>query len=133
VIDFVDRADVRVIQHGGVAGLAKQATPGRFCVGRVSDDFQGDGSMERRVVGKKDRAHSAFAQLAGGVRTDDLAIFHQIECGLRPRRRAGAPSGRFRVWCRTPHASAQSTTIEARREQGIDAGTTDGVRGNHSY
>ncbi len=64
VVNFVNRADVRMVQRGGRLGLTLEASQ-RL---RVSGDFigkklQGDKSVQGYVLGFVDNAHAAAAEL----------------------------------------------------------------------
>ena len=60
--DFVDGADVGVIEGGGGAGFAAKALEGLRVVGDfVGEKFQGDEAAEFGVFGFEDHAHAAAA------------------------------------------------------------------------
>jgi hypothetical protein len=62
--DFVDRADVRVVQRGGVAGFMQETASSGVVVGVFTHDLEGDGTTERGIVGEKDGTHPAATELA---------------------------------------------------------------------
>jgi hypothetical protein len=63
--DLVHRADVGVIQRGSGLCLAEETPPPPFSVGLgTSDQLDGDGALQRAVVGEIDIAHAAGAEFA---------------------------------------------------------------------
>ena len=62
--DVVDRADVRMIQGRGGAGLALEPFDrARIPRQLFGEEFQRDGTSQPRVFGLVDHAHAALAQL----------------------------------------------------------------------
>ena len=62
--DFVDLADVRMVDARRRPGLAPQALPRRLVVGERRQRLHGDGALETIVARRVDDAHAAFPQLA---------------------------------------------------------------------
>ena len=73
--DFVDRADVGMIESGGGLGFAKETGFGLVVAKQVRrQELQRDGALEARVLGLVDDAHAALAELFEDlVVTDGLA------------------------------------------------------------
>ena len=62
--DFVDLADVRMIDARGRAGFPPEALPRRLVVGSGRHRLHRDRALEPLVARRIDDAHPAFAQLA---------------------------------------------------------------------
>ena len=63
--DLVDRHDVRMIELGnGFRLVLKSNQLGFRCEAARLDNLEGDGSVERSLVGFQDHAHPATPQLA---------------------------------------------------------------------
>ena len=62
--DFVDLADVRMIDARRGPGFAPEALARRLVVGQRRHRLQGDGALQPLVARRVDDAHPAFAQLA---------------------------------------------------------------------
>ena len=64
LVDFVDRADVRVVQRGCSLGLALEAAESLCVVGEfVGKELQGDEATKLQVLGFVDHTHSPAADL----------------------------------------------------------------------
>src|ERR1019366_5783340 len=64
LVDFVDRADVRVVQRGGSLGFPLETAEGLCVVGDfVGKELQGDVTTELEVFRLEDHAHPAAAEL----------------------------------------------------------------------
>ena len=62
--DFVNGADVGVIERGGGAGFAAEALESQQGLARrCREKFQGDEAAEREVLGFVDDSHAAAAEL----------------------------------------------------------------------
>jgi hypothetical protein len=62
--DVMNGADVRMIQSGGRPGLALETLQGVGVAGEfVRQEFESDETVQARVFGLVDHAHSAAAQL----------------------------------------------------------------------
>ena len=59
---FVDGADVRMIQRGGIAGFAQQSRAGRFVVSCRFENLERHAPPQRRVVREIHEAHPAAAK-----------------------------------------------------------------------
>ena len=64
VTDFVDRADVRMVQGGSVAGLAQQSAARRVNIARGVNDLERHRPVERRVIREEHGAHAPAAEQA---------------------------------------------------------------------
>src|SRR5208282_4577900 len=88
--DFVDRADVRMIQCSSSAGFAQEALEG-LCIARIltEKELQRDVSAERRVLGAVNHPHSATAQSF-----HDAVVGHGLaDKGIRAGHGAGILGG----------------------------------------
>ena len=66
LVDFVNRADIRMIQPRGGFCLALETLAGLFVSQQVRrEEFQGDGAVELGVLGLVDDTHAALAELGG--------------------------------------------------------------------
>ncbi len=86
--DFIDLADVRVVDAGGSLGLTPQALARHLVAGRRRQGLQRDRSLEPIVARRVDDAHPAFTELALNRVAADVA-----RQSLFVRRRPGR-----RVW-----------------------------------
>ena len=77
--DFVDGADVGVVDGGGEAGFAELGDA-HLLGGEVAalEEFEDDGALEEGVVGKVDDAAAAGADLADELVLLDLASLHDF-------------------------------------------------------
>ena len=64
VADFVDRADVRMVQGGCIPCLTQHTGFRRFVVAPTVDKLQGDVPMEGRVEGEEHDSHSPASEHA---------------------------------------------------------------------
>ena len=77
-VDFVDRADVRVVQGGRSLGLPLETAEGLWVVGEfVGKELQGDVAAELQVFGLVNHTHAAAADLA-----DDAVMGNRPPDGL---------------------------------------------------
>ena len=64
VVDFINRADVGMIQRGGGLGFTLEAAKGLWVFGNlIRKEFEGHEAVEFHVLGFVDDAHPAAAQL----------------------------------------------------------------------
>ena len=81
LIDFVDGADVRVVQRGRSFGLPLEAAEGLRVVGEfVGKELQGDVATELQVFRLIHHTHSAAADLA-----EDAVVGNRLPHGLGRR------------------------------------------------
>ena len=75
LVDFVDGADVGMVECGGGLGLAREALSGLLVRHEMGgEEFECDGTFEFGVFGLIDHAHPAFTELLGDlVVADGLA------------------------------------------------------------
>ncbi len=78
-VDFVDGADIGVIEGRGCLRLAKE-TPSVLVVfdGLRSKEFQGDGTLELGVLSLVDHTHTALAELLGDFVVGDGVADHYL-------------------------------------------------------
>ncbi len=75
--DFVDRADVRMIQGAGDTRLAQQALGGFLARrGRGRKELQGDTPVQLRVLGQPDGAHPTGTEMTEDAVMRDGAADH---------------------------------------------------------
>ena len=64
LVDFVDRADVRVVQRGRSLGFPPETTESLCVVGEfVGKELEGNGAAELQILGLVDHTHAAAADL----------------------------------------------------------------------
>ena len=65
-IDFVDRADVRMIDGGRGASFSQEPGAGFLVADEIGGErFDGDGAMELCILGLVDHTHPAFSNFLG--------------------------------------------------------------------
>src|ERR1700675_3217687 len=81
IINFVDRADVRVVQRGRSLGFPLKTTEGLGVVSEfVGKELQGDVATELYILGLIDNAHAAATQLLDDAVVRDCLVYHWREC-----------------------------------------------------
>jgi hypothetical protein len=88
--DFVNRADVGMIQGGSGAGFTAETLEGRGVFGHiVGEKLQGNRAAEIDVFGFVDDAHSAAAKLLENAEVGDRCAWDERGRGRRVGHRAG--------------------------------------------
>ena len=85
IVNFVDRADVRMVQGGGSLGFALEAAESLRVLGDfIGQELQGDKAAELHVLGFVDHTHPAATQLLDDAVVRDGLADHLRECyGVR--------------------------------------------------
>ncbi len=84
VVDFVDGADVRMIQRRGGLGFTLEAGQGLRIIGNVvREELQGDKAVQLYVLGFVDHAHAAAAEFLDDVvvrdgLADQVGVFRAL-------------------------------------------------------
>ena len=78
VVDFVNRADVRMVERRGGLGFLQSAARARRHRGSaLGEELQRDGPVEPRVDGLVDHAHAAAAEPLSDAVVRDSATFQR--------------------------------------------------------
>ena len=98
-VDFVDRANVRMIERGGSLGFALKTAEGLRVLGKVlGQKFQSDGASELEVFRLVDDTHAARAQRPEHAIVRNGLASNRRSCTRRVTPRVGSSAATSPTW-----------------------------------